>query len=75
MDGEVTIIPGDTRKPVAGHLNYAPDAELPDVLTPLGPNTIGEPLWPVTFQRTPERLRVGFAYVGPGGWIKPGGDR
>lgn len=66
-DGELVIIPGDMRAPVAGHLNYAADADIPSPLIPMGPTTMGasEMVYPVTVQRTEERLRIGFSYIAP----------
>lgn len=61
---EQHILEGDTRFPVAGHLNYPPGAGTPDPLIPMGPSGFGEPLWPVTIERTPERTRIGFSYIG-----------
>lgn len=60
---EQTILPVDERKPLAGHLNYAPGIDTPNPAVPMGPNRLGEWLWPVTIERTPERTRVGFSYV------------
>lgn len=62
---ETTILPGDTRKPVAGHLSYTVGIDTPDPRTPMGPNTLGEHLWPVTIERGEHRTRVGFSYTAP----------
>lgn len=40
------LIEGDTRQPVAGWLTYAPGVT-PDPNWPMGPNLLGEALWPV----------------------------
>ena len=32
---------------------------------PKGPNTLGEPLWPVTADFDGEKTRVGFSYIAP----------
>lgn len=59
------------RRPVTW-LNYPGDvtaavAELIDNRVPMGPNTIGEWLWPVSasFDVTADRTRVGFSYLPP----------
>lgn len=59
------IVANDTRQPLAGHLNYAPGIDTPDPHVPMGPNTFGELLWPVTIERSPERTRIGFANMMP----------
>lgn len=62
---ERTIVPGETRKPLAGHLNYGPLVETPHPFEPLGPNTLGERVWPVTVERSATRTRIGFAFQFP----------
>jgi len=62
---EFSIIPGDMRKPLAGRLNYSATADVPSALEPMGPNTLGEKLYPVTIDRDENRLRVGFSYTAP----------
>ena len=59
------IIESDTRQPVAGFLTYGPDIDVPNPRIPMGPNTLGEQLWPVTIERTAEQTRIGFAYAEP----------
>lgn len=55
----------DTRQPVAGWLNYPAGSDYPDPMRPMGPNTLGERLWPVVGERDETRTRVGFAYQPP----------
>lgn len=56
---------GDLRQPASGWLNYPPGIDDPDPYRPMGPNLIGELLWPVMVQRLVDRTRVGFAYIAP----------
>lgn len=59
------ILAGDDRMPVAGHLTY-PSPVVPDPRIPMGPNTFGELVWPVTLELVDGgRTRVGFAYITP----------
>lgn len=53
------------REPVRW-LNYAGPVAV-DFQRPLGPNTMGEYLWPVTAHRDPEKnqTRVGLSYIAP----------
>lgn len=60
------------RRPATTWANYPGDvtaavAELIDNETPMGPNTIGEWLWPVSASFDPalKRTRVGFSYLMP----------
>ena len=62
---ERTIHPADTRKPVAGHLRYVPGVDTPNPMEPMGPNALGERIWPVTIERTETHTIVGFAYAFP----------
>lgn len=63
---ERTIVPGETRKPTAGHLTYRSSAvETPHPFEPMGPNTLGERVWPVTIERRADCTIVGFAYQFP----------
>jgi hypothetical protein len=54
-----------SREPVQW-LNYSGRVEI-DPATPMGPNTIGEWLWPVVVEYDAEtdRSRVGLSYVAP----------
>ena len=61
---EMPLLEGDTRKPTAGHLTYSKGVR-PDPAVPMGPNTLGEHLWPVTVEDLGDRTRVGFSYVAP----------
>lgn len=65
------IINGDTRKPIAGHLNFGPGIDAPNPTRPMGPNTFGELLWPVTFEQSPLGSRVGFSYAAPAAELVP----
>lgn len=62
---DMLLIEDDTRKPTAGWLNYAPGVDAPNPHWPMGPNLLGELLWPVAIERTPERTRIGFTHVPP----------
>jgi hypothetical protein len=62
---ERPIHPGDPRHPVAGHLTFGLDIDEPDVRRPVGPNTLGERLWPVTIERTATSTRIGYSYEAP----------
>jgi hypothetical protein len=62
---EEQLIPGDTRKPAAGYLTYAGGIEDPLPTIPMGPNTLGEKIWPVTIERFDDQTRIGFSNVAP----------
>lgn len=66
MTVEVEVIDAK-RKPVAGHLNYRGRLGVPYPGIPMGPNTMGEWLWPVHWEYDPvtDRTRIGFAYTAP----------
>ena len=67
------LINGDTRKPLAGHLTYAPGVR-PDPQTPMGPNTLGEMLWPVTVEDLDDGWReLGTDAGGATAWVGPEG--
>jgi len=53
------------REPVRW-LNYHDDVDV-DFASPMGPNTMGERLWPVTSSYDPKTnvTRVGLSYVAP----------
>lgn len=55
------------REPVAGWANYRGRLNVPYPGIPMGPNTLGEWLWPVRWQYDDEadRTRIGFAYTAP----------
>jgi hypothetical protein len=58
----IRLLDGDTRDP-RFHLNYRGRVR-PDPRVPLGPNTLGEGLWPVTVTDQPDGgTRVGLSYV------------
>lgn len=59
----INLLKNDERKPTA-FLNYA-KAVQPNPLTPVGPNTLGENLWPVAVSE--DGKRVGFSYIDPRG--------
>lgn len=59
----MTRLIDDDRQAVT-HLNYRKHIN-PDPLTPLGPNTIGEHLWPVTVEHHDNGTRVGLSYMPP----------
>ena len=60
------LIAGDTRKPVAGHLTYSAGSDVPSPWAPMGPNRMGEAVWPVTSEVLEDgRIRVGFAFIAP----------
>ena len=69
MPESTPIIDGDTRKPIAGFLNYKGRINTPIPYAPKGPNTMGELLWPVSIDYVTrdgvEYSRVGFAYTAP----------
>lgn len=56
-------------RPPVRWLNYPGDRTRIDHGTPLGPNTLGEWLWPVEAAYDPvtDRTRVGLSYIPPGG--------
>jgi hypothetical protein len=68
---ERLIVPGDSRKP-AGRLTYAAGVDCPHPFEPLGPNALGERLWPVTIERTESSTVVGLAYQFPGEKVREG---
>ena len=61
---QIKLISDDRRKPVA-YLNYGDIVESPDPFESMGPNSLGEKLWPVTIQRLGARTRIGFSYIRP----------
>lgn len=64
----VKLLEGDLREPIAGHLTYAAGVR-PNPRIPMGPNTIGELLWPVTV----EDLDDGWRRFTNGVWVSPEG--
>ena len=56
---------GDTRPVTAGWLNYPAGIDAPDPRVPMGPNTLGEWLWPVQIECSAECTRIGFSYTRP----------
>ena len=60
------LVDGDTRRPTAA-LTYHGDQRGIDPRWSLGPNTLGEWLWPVTADYDPatDRTRVGLSYIRP----------
>lgn len=62
---EQPITPAITRKATAGHLRYAPGVETPNPMEPMGPNALGERLWPVTIERTATQTIVGLSHQYP----------
>lgn len=58
----------DTTREPSTWLNYRGKVEI-NPLVPMGPNTIGELLWPVVaeYDASTDRTRVGLSYVAPGG--------
>lgn len=67
---DTLIIEGDTRKPLAGFLTYPGRIDVPVPYAPKGPNTLGELLWPVTYDLVDledgmVNTRVGFSYTAP----------
>lgn len=61
-----TLIPGDDRKAVE-NLNYNGELKDIDPRRPLGPNTLGEWLWPVETEYDPQtnRTRLGLSFIAP----------
>lgn len=57
------LLKNDDRAAVA-FLNY-PRPVAPDPLKPMGPNTLGEHVWPVEISE--DGKRVGFSFVSPEG--------
>lgn len=64
---ETKILKDDPRAPLAGHLTYSADADVPSPLQPMGPTTLGprDYVYPVTRERVGDKLRVGFASQAP----------
>lgn len=60
----IQLIPGDPRKAV-GFLNFSRAVRTSDPRIPVGPNTLGEDLWPVTIQHLEHATRIGYSYVPP----------
>ena len=62
-----TLVIDANRPPAAGKLTYKGRVEVPHPGMPMGPNTLGEWLWPVLWEYDPEadRTRIGFSYIEP----------
>lgn len=58
----IKLLKDDTRSAVV-FLNYA-NSVAPDPLTPMGPNAMGEDLWPVALSE--DGKRIGFSFIAPG---------